>query len=90
MEDAPEHVSITIRGMDLEDKIWLQDQASQMSISMSEFVRRLIRDHRKETEQHLRPSKVFEKYFGKEHGIEQVERSQFSYRPITFHEESDI
>ena len=90
MVNVPEYSSITIRGVDPEDKIWLQDQASQMGISMSEIVRRLIRDHRRRIEHHLQPSKVFAEYFGEKHGVEVPERTQLSYRPITFTEENEI
>lgn len=90
MVNVAEYSSITIRDVDLEDKIWLQDQASQLGISMSEFVRRLIRDNRRRTEHHLQPSKVFAENFGEKRGVELPKRLQFSYRPTTLTEENEI
>ena len=76
--------------MDPEDKIWIQDQARQLGISMSEFIRRLLHDHRMRTEYQLQPPKAFAEYFGEKHGVELPERSQFSYRPITLTEKKEI
>ena len=74
--------TITVRDIDPEDKSWLKREAHSAGISMSEFVRRLIREKRKQSEQISQPSAVFRKYFGPENGIDLPLNERFGYRPV--------
>ena len=62
--------AITVRDIDPEDKAWLKRQARMVGVSMEEFVRRLIREKRVNSEHRAKPSEAFQRYFGPEHGIE--------------------
>ena len=51
---------------------------------MEEFVRRLIRDRRDEARRRTRPSEVFRRYFGPNHGVELPPPERYRYRPVEF------
>ena len=74
--------TITVRGIDPSTKSWLRRQARHDDISMEEFVRRLIRDSRKRAEKRPKPSEVFRRLFGPEHGVEVPLDSRYGYRPL--------
>ena len=48
--------SITVRDIDPADKSWLKREARQVGVSMEEFVRRMIHEKRKKTENRPKPS----------------------------------
>lgn len=73
---------MTVRDIDPEDKFWLKREAYSAGISMSEFVRRLIREKREQSEQMSQPSAVFRRYFGPENGIDLPLNERFSYQPV--------
>ena len=56
--------TITVRDINPGDKAWLQREARQAGVSMEEFVRRLIREKRVNSERRAKPSEVFERHFG--------------------------
>ena len=76
--------TITVRGIDPGDKSWLRREARHAGISMEEFVRRLIRENRERAERRAKPSEVFERFFGKRHGVELPPRQRYGYRPVEF------
>ena len=76
--------SLTVRGIDPEDKSWLRREARQVGVSMEEFVRRLIREKREKNECRLKPSEAFARYFGPEHGVELPPPARSGYRPVSF------
>lgn len=79
--------TITVRDIDPGDKAWLRREARHTGVSMEEFVRRLIRERRVTTASHTKPSEVFERYFGSEHGVELPEPPRHGYRPFGFEDE---
>ena len=79
--------SLTVRDIDVKDKSWLRREARSNGISMSEFVRRLIREKRTKSESCTRPSEVFARCFGEEHGIEIPITRNYGYRPVSFSED---
>ncbi len=81
--------TITVRDIDPGDKAWLRREASRTGVSMEEFVRRLIRERREDAVGATRPSEVFERYFGSEHGVELPEPSRHGYRPFVFEDRSE-
>ena len=80
--------TITVRGIDSGDKAWLRRESRRAGISMEEFVRRLLREKREEEERCARPSQVFRRYFGAQHGIELPPRQRYGYRPVGFVDEN--
>lgn len=79
--------TITVRDMDPADKSWLQREARHVGVSMEEFVRRLIREKRAKAERRMKPSEVFERYFGPEHGVDLPIPQRCEYRPVRFIDE---
>ncbi len=75
---------ITVRGIDPGDKSWLKREARETGVSMEEFVRRLIREQRERAERRTRPSEVFERFFGPEHGVDLPPPARYGYRPVVF------
>ncbi len=75
---------ITVRGIDPGDKSWLKREAREIGVSMEEFVRRLIREQRERAERRTRPSEVFERFFGPEHGVDLPPPARYGYRPVVF------
>ena len=79
--------TITVRDIDPGDKAWLRREARHTGVSMEEFVRRLIRERRRNAVGGARPSEVFLRYFGSEYGVELPEPSRHGYRPFAFEDE---
>lgn len=73
---------ITVRDIDPGDKSWLQREARHCGISMEEFVRRLIREKRAQSERRAAPSQAFERYFGPDHGVELPPTRRYGYKPV--------
>ena len=80
---------ITVRGIDPGDKSWLKREARETGVSMEEFVRRLIREKRERAERRTRPSEVFQRFFGPEHGVDLPPPGRYGYRPVVFSDEED-
>ena len=76
--------AITVRDIDPGDKAWLKRQARHVGISMEEFVRRLIREKRVNSERRAKPSETFQRYFGTEHGVELSLPKRHGYRSVSF------
>ena len=81
--------TITVRDIDPADKCWLKREAHSAGISMSEFVRRLIREKREQSEQMSQPSEVFRRCFGPENGIDLPLSERFGYQPVFSPNESN-
>ena len=81
--------TITIRGMDPADKAWLRREARRVGVSMEELARRLIRERRRKAENREKPSEIFKRYFGPEHGVELPPRGRYGYRPVVFDDEGE-
>lgn len=79
--------SLTVRDIDAKDKSWLRREARSSGISMEEFVRRLIHEKRTKSESRAKPSEVFARYFGEEHGVEIPITRNYGYRPVSFSED---
>ena len=77
--------TITVRDIDPGDKSWLKHEARHVSVSMEEFVRRLIREERKRC---TKPTEAFKRYFGPEHGVELPTPERYTYTPVEFSYES--
>ena len=80
---------ITVRDIDPADGSWVRREAEHHGISMEEYVRRLIREKRKLSEGHQRPSSAFRRYFWAKHGIELPLPRSHGYRPVTFSEDDE-
>jgi len=80
--------SITVRDIDPGDKPWLKGEAGHVSVSMEEFVRRLIHDKRIRTESRPKPSEVFARHFGEDNGVELPIDVRCGYKPPSFSSES--
>ena len=80
--------TITVRDIDPGDKSWLKHEARHVGVSMEEFVRSLIREKREKSERSTKPSEVFKRYFGPEHGVELPPPERYSYTPVEFVDES--
>ncbi|WP_420632873.1 hypothetical protein [Candidatus Palauibacter sp.] len=65
------------------------DSGNTVRDGLKQFVRRLIREKRETAERRPRPSEVFERYFGPEHGVELPARARGGYRPVSFGDESE-
>lgn len=81
--------SITVRDIDPGDKSWLRREARQTRISMEELVRRLIHDKRMKTECRAKPSEVFARHFGEEHGVNLPEPVRYGCKPPSFSSEDN-
>ena len=79
--------TITVRGIDPGDRSWLTCEARRSSVSMEEFVRRLIHEKRREAERRLEPSEAFMRHFGPRHGVELPRPERHGYRPLLFSDE---
>ena len=88
MKSWPENV-ITVRDFDPGDKSWVRREAEHHGVSMEEYVRRLIREKRKLSEGHQKPSAAFRRYFGPEHGVDLPLPRSHGYRPVIFSEDGE-
>ena len=79
--------TITVRGLNPQDKSWLQQEARTRGVSMEALVRQFIHERRKKSQRHITPAEAFERYFGREHGVELPPRARYGYQPLEF--ESD-
>ena len=75
--------SITVRDIDPGDKAWLRREARQVGVSVEEYVRRLIHEQRVKTDRQPKPSEVFARHFGKDHGVELSLAARCGYRPLS-------
>ena len=80
--------TLTVRDIDPGDKTWLKHEARHVGVSMEEFVRRLIREKREKSKHRTKPSEVFKRYFGPEHGVELPPPECCAYTPVEFADES--
>ena len=80
---------ITVRNIDSGDKSWLQQEAKDQGVSMEEIVRRLIREKRQKAQTREKPSEIFRRYFGPEHGVELPPRGKYGYRPVDFQDRDE-
>ena len=80
---------ITVRNIDSGDKSWLQQEAKDQGVSMEEIVRRLIREKRQKAQTREKPSEVFRRYFGPEHGVELPPRGKYGYCPVEFQDSDE-
>ncbi len=83
------NAAITVRDVDPRDKSWLKREARHVGVSMEEFVRRLIREKRVETERRPKPSEAFARRFGPEHGVELPTRRRYGYELVEFADETE-
>ncbi len=81
---------ITVRDIDPGDRAWLRHEASHAGLSMSQYVRRLIREKREEVERRRKPSEAFRRYFGAEHGIELPLTRSYRHKAVTFADETEV
>ena len=79
---------INVRDIDPGDRVWLRREASHAGLSMSQYVRRLIREKREEVERRRKPSEAFRRYFGAEHGIELPPTRRYRRKVVTFGDRS--
>ena len=80
---------IVVGRIDSGDKSWLRREARRAGVSMAQFVRLLIREKRERTERREKPSDVFRRHFGPEHGVELPPRGRYGYKPPAFVGEGD-
>ena len=77
--------SVTIVSrIDPGDKSWLKREARRAGVSMAQFVRLLVREKRERTERREKPSDVFRRHFGPEHGVQLPPRGRYGYKPPAF------
>ena len=81
--------SITIRNIDPKDKSWLRREARQAGVSMEELVRHLIHEQRTKTKPRPKPSEVFARHFGEQHGVELPTQAGCGYRTQQFSSEGE-
>ncbi len=79
--------AIIVRKLNPGDKSWIKQEAANRGISMEEFVRRLINESRRRSQNKLKPSEAFRQYFGPEHGVELPLSERYGYKPIAFFDE---
>ncbi len=78
--------TITVRGLDVEDKHWLQDEAEARGVSMEALVRQFIHERREKAQRDASPAEAFKRHFGPEHGVELLLDARYGYRPLHFEE----
>lgn len=64
-------------------------EARRASVSVAQFVRLLIREKRERAEPDEKPSDVFRRRFGPEHGVDMPPRGRYGYKPPAFVDKSD-
>lgn len=80
---------ITLRNLEPGDRTWLRHQARLAGLSVEEYVRRLIREKREESEPRHKPSEVFGKHFGATHGTELPPTRRYRHKAVTFGDETE-
>ena len=76
--------TITVRGLDPQDKSWLRHEARARGVSMEALVRQFIHEWRERAQRHAAPAEAFKRHFGPEHGVELPSRTRYGYRPVEF------
>ena len=76
--------TITVRGLDPQDKSWLRQEARARGVSMEALVRQFIHEWRERAQRHAAPAEAFKRHFGPEHGEELPSRARYGYRPVEF------
>ena len=76
--------TITVRGLNPQDKRWLQQEARTRGVSMEALVRQFIHERREKSERHATLADAFRRHFGREHGVELPPRARYGYRPVEF------
>ena len=76
--------TITVRGLNPQDKAWLQQEARTRGVSMEALVRQFIHERREKSECHAMPAEAFERHFGPEHGVQLPPRARYGYRLLEF------
>ncbi len=75
--------TIVIRNVNPDDKIWIMREAKRRGLSMEEFVRRILHQARKNSDECLKPSTAFQRHFGGENGIDLPLSKRYGYKPIS-------
>lgn len=73
--------TITVRGLNPQDKSWLRREARTRGVSMQALVRQFIQERREKSERQAMPAEVFKRHFGPEHGVELPPRARYGHRP---------
>ena len=76
--------TITVRGLNPQDKRWLQQEARTRGVSMEALVRQFIHERRETSQRHATPADAFRRHFGPEHGVELPPRARYGFRPVEF------
>ena len=76
--------TITVRGLNSQDKRWLQQEARMRGVAMEALVRQFIHERQETSQRHAAPADAFRRHFGPEHGVELPSRARYSYRPVEF------
>lgn len=76
--------TINVRSIDPVDESWLRREARRVGVLMEEIVRRLVHERRAKAGRGTKPSEVFRRHFGPEHGVELPPCPRYGYRPIEF------
>ena len=78
--------TITVRGLDPQDKSWLRREARTRGVSMEALVRQFVHERREKAQRHATPAEAFKRHFGPEHGVELPIGARYGYRPLHFEE----
>ena len=78
--------TITVRGLDPQDKAWLRHEAQRRGVSMAALVRQFIHERRGKAQRHAAPVEAFKRHFGPDHGLELPLEARYGYRPLRFEE----
>ena len=73
--------TITVRGLNPQDKSWLQQAARTRGVSMEALVRQFIHERRGKSQRHATPAEAFKRHIGPEHGVELPPWARYGYRP---------
>ncbi len=81
--------AIIVRKLNPGNKSWIRQEAASRGISMEEFVRRLINESRRRSQESIKPSEAFQQYFGQENGIELPVSERYGYKPVALFGEDE-
>ena len=81
--ELPMATTITVRGLDPQDKAWLRREAQRRGVSMAALVRQFIHE---KTREGATPVEAFKRYFGPEHGVDLRLETRYGYRLRRFEE----